>query len=323
MRVSVIFALLFCTPLWATAEPRVIEHRWGTTTVEGSPERVVSLSFIGHDFLLGLGVKPVALRFWYGDGPFGVWSWAVEALGDAEPDVIYGQIDVEAIALLEPDLITAQWSGITETEYRLLSRIAPTLPPARGETDFSSSWQVMTRQLGLALGKEATAEAGIRALEARFAALRSVYPDWQGKTAVTVWPGNMGAYKSLDLRGRFLEDLGFQVPAAIDALAGANAFYVRPSMEDLTPIDTDLLVWLHAPSAGDLIKAVPLRPTLSAYREGREVYFDNDLTAAISHSSPLALHYALDRVEPMIAAAIDGDPSTVVESAADIGILPE
>lgn len=310
-------------PITALGETRDIGHRWGKTIVEGTPERVVSLSFIGHDFLLGLGVAPVALRYWYGDGPFGVWPWAVDALGDAEPVVIYGAIDVEAIALLKPDLITAQWSGITETEYRLLSRIAPTLPPAEGETDFSSSWQVMTRQLGLALGREDAAEEQIESLNARYAAIRAAHRDWAGETAVTAWAGNLGVYTSLDLRSRFLVDLGFTAPPEIDAMAGSNAFYVRPSPEDLSPMDTSLLVWLYAAGAGDLINAIPLRKSMDAYHEGREIYFDNDLTGAISHSSPLALNYALDRVVPMIEAAMDGDPATVVDSAAAIGIAPQ
>lgn len=124
-----IVTLCMVSPLWA--EPRLLTHRYGVTEIEGSPQRVVSLSFIGHDFLLALGVRPIALRYWYGSGEHGVFPWAEAALGDAEPLVLYGDIDIEQIALLQPDLIVGQWSGMTETQYQLLSKIAPTLPPAK------------------------------------------------------------------------------------------------------------------------------------------------------------------------------------------------
>ena len=120
--------LLSTTALSAQDFPQTFEHRFGTTVVESRPERVVSLSYQNHDNFLALGVVPVGIRYWYGDYPFGVWPWAQEALGDAEPFVIEGEISIEAIAALEPDLIEAVWSGITEEEYQLLSEIAPVIP---------------------------------------------------------------------------------------------------------------------------------------------------------------------------------------------------
>lgn len=294
------------------AEQRGVEHRYGQTEVAGEPKRVVSLSFIGHDFLLALGVKPIAVRYWYGDHPFGVWPWAQNALGDAEPQVIRGGIDVEAIALLQPDLIVGQWSGMTETEYRLLSRIAPTLPPPPGESDYSASWQQMTRQIGRAMGLEARAEAQIAEIEARFAAIRAAHPEWQGKTAAAVWPDRIGAYTTADIRGQFLEQLGFVNAPGVEALAGPRTYNVRLSPEDLTPIDTDLLLWLTVSDPTAALARIRLRPSMRAFAEGREVVADPELTAALSHSSPLSLSYALDRILPMIAAAMDADPATEV-----------
>ena len=312
LRAALIFALLPLLPDTLTAETRVIEHRYGTTELSGTPERIVSLSFIGHDFLLGLGQVPIALRYWYGDGPFGVWPWAAAALGDTEPVVLYGAIDVEAIALLEPDLILAQWSGITETEYRLLSYLAPTVPPPAGATDYSATWQQMTRQVGLAIGREAQAEAQIAATEARFTRLREANPAWHGATAAAVWPDRIGIYTDEDLRGQFLENLGFVNAPGLDGMVGANSYNVRLSQEALGPLDTDILIWLTVSDPTAALSRIALRPNLRAYDEGREIVANPDLTAALSHSSPLAINYALDRLVPMIEAAIDGDPQTVV-----------
>lgn len=315
-------AVLLCAAGPVCAEPRQIEHRYGVTQIEGTPERVVSLSFIGHDFLLALDEVPIALRFWFGDNPRGVWPWAEAALGDAEPVLIYGNIDVEQIALLNPDLIVGQWSGMTETEYRLLSQIAPTLPPAKGEADYSSSWQVMTRQLGAALNKEDVARTVISRLEKRFADIRQRHPDWAGQTGVIAWPPQIGAFTSLDLRSRFLQDLGFVAPPEIDELASGNAFFVTLPQEDIDPIDADLLVWVHTGDLSGDLDRILLRKHMRAYQEGREAYADYDLTAALAHSSPLSLDYALDKLEPLIAAAMDGDPQTSVPSMVEEGAAP-
>lgn len=308
------FLCLMSVPAFSLADTRVLAHRFGETEVSGTPERVVSLSFIGHDYLLGFDVVPVALRYWYGDGPFGVWPWAADRLGPAQPVVIYGAIDVEAIALLEPDLILAQWSGITQTEYRLLSAIAPTLPPPPGASDYSASWQEMTQQIGRALGREPEAEAQIKDLTARFEAIRAAHPDWQGETAAAVWPDQIGAYTRADLRGQLLEQLGFTNAPGVEALVGADAYTVRISPENLDPIDTDLLLWLTVSDPQAALDRITLRPHMRAFAQGREVVADPMLTAALSHSSPLALTYALDRLVPLIEAAVDGDPTTQAEA---------
>ena len=271
-------------PVSLVAETRVLAHRFGETEISGTPERVVSLSFIGHDFLLGLDTVPIALRYWYGDGPFGIWPWATHKLDDAEPIVIYGGIDVEEIALLKPDLILAQWSGITEVEYQLLSRVAPTVPPPVGATDYSASWQQMLSQIGLALNKMDAAQAQIIQIEAQFERVRTVYPEWKVNTEVTVWPNQIGADTRSELRCKFMEELGFVNAPEVEALAINNTYNVRISRENLDPIDTDVLIWLTVSDPIAALDNIALRKTMRAYREGREVIADPVLTAAMSHS---------------------------------------
>ena len=60
---------------------------------------------------------------------------------------------------------------------------------------------------------------------------------------------------------------------------------------------------------------MPLRPTLTAYTEGREVVADPLLSGAFSHASPLSLEFVIDELVPELALAVDGDPTTVVPSA--------
>ncbi|MFY2823527.1 ABC transporter substrate-binding protein [Ruegeria sp. MALMAid1280] len=317
-------ALALC-PVAAGADsfPVEIQHKYGTTRIDSAPKKIVSLSFIGHDFLLALGVKPYALRKWYGTDPYGVWPWGHAALGNAQPVVMQGEINIEQIATMQPDLIMGQWSGITARDYALLSQIAPTVPPKAEYGDFGTPWQEMQRTAGIATGKSAEAEQWIKRIEDRFATIRETHPDWQGASSAMVWAGQTGAYTSRDIRGRFLEDLGFKVPDAINARGTLDNFYVLIPAEDLSPIDVDALVWIDAGTSVSALHRKPLRPTMRAYKEGREVYADPLLSAALSHSSPLSLDYALDRIVPLLEAAMDGDSATVVRSSRDAGILSE
>ncbi|MGR3622347.1 ABC transporter substrate-binding protein [Pseudophaeobacter sp.] len=303
--------------------PVLIEHQYGATTVPKEPQRIVSLSFIGHDFLLALGRPPHALRKWFGPHPYGVWPWAQEALGEAKPIVMQGEIDIEAIAAMQPDLIVGQWSGMTKREYQLLSRIAPTVPPQTQYGDYGTPWQAMLQTLGHATGRRDQAEDIIAALDARFQDIRQAHPDWQGARSVMVWAGQNGAYSARDIRGQFIEALGFKVPEAINTMASFNNYYVLIPPEDLSPIDVDALIWLDAGGSVSRLERMPLRPTLRAYGEGREIYADVLLSAALSHSSPLSLNYALDHLVPLLEAAMDGDPASAVASTAKAGLLPE
>ena len=165
LRAFLIALAVLAAPAAAQDFPVRIHHAFGTATIPKQPARVVSLSFIGHDFLLALGVKPHALRKWYGDHPHGVWPWAQKALGNAAPIVMQGEIDIEAIAVMKPDLIVGQWSGMTENDYRLLSQIAPTIAHRAEWGPYGAPWQEMLRTLGAATGHLERAEAEIARLE--------------------------------------------------------------------------------------------------------------------------------------------------------------
>ena len=131
------------------AFPVTIEHKFGETTIDAEPERVVSIGYNEHDFLLALGVVPVALRDWYGEQPNSVWPWAQDELGDATPEVLPStDLNFEQIAALDPDLIVGVWSGMTAEDYELLSAIAPTVAQPENYDDYGTPWQEQTLILG-------------------------------------------------------------------------------------------------------------------------------------------------------------------------------
>lgn len=90
---------------------RTIEHKFGSTEVPENPERVAAVGYNEADFVLALGVAPVGARDFI--GPFEEESrpWAQEELDGAEPKLVGGEeINFEAVAALEPDLILGIYS---------------------------------------------------------------------------------------------------------------------------------------------------------------------------------------------------------------------
>jgi iron complex transport system substrate-binding protein len=303
------------------AFPVTIEHKYGETTIDAEPLRVVSVGFGEHDGLLALGVTPVAVRDWYGDQPFATWPWAQDELGDAEPVVLASdEENFEQIAALDPDLIVGISSGMTEEQYEILSAIAPTVAQPDEYIDYGTPWDVALEITGRAVGRSAQAEQVIADTKQLFADAIADHPEFAGASAAVTFffEGQPGAYGSGDIRSRALTDLGFTIPTEIDALAG-DAFFVSISAEDLSVIDTDVVVWIGLGEDNTAaVRDLPTRPSTRAFREGREIVADDLLSGAFSHASPLSFEYVIEHLVPELALAVDGDPATAVPSASAI-----
>lgn len=299
------------------AFPVTIEHKYGETTIEERPERVVTVGYIEQDAVLALGVVPVGIRDWYGDQPNAVWPWAREALGDGEPQVLDASgINLEAVAALEPDVILGVSSGMTEEEYRDLSEIAPTITQSDEFVDYGVPWQEATLVIGEVLGEAERARELVDETEALIAEVAARNPEFAGASGVVAYhygDGKIGAYGAEDTRSRLLTALGFELPPAVVERAG-ESFYADFSTENIDLVDADVLVWISAGiTEAGFVEDEPLRPQLTAYREGREVLLsDPVLGGAWSFSSVLSIPFLLEELEPKLAAAVDGDPATPV-----------
>jgi len=306
-------------PVGEAAFPVSIEHKFGTTTIEAEPQRVVSVGFNDQDALLALGVVPVGIREWYGEQPFATWPWAIDALGDAEPEVLASaELNFEQITALEPDLIVGLSSGMTESDYATLAGIAPTIAQSAEYIEYGVPWDVGTLTVGRAVGRAAEAEALVTEVQDRIASIAAAHPEWAGQEVAVGYvlsDTEIGAYASGDPRPQLLAQLGLVTPAEFDELAG-DLFYSSFSFEEIGRLDRDVLVWIAStPEVMAQIEASPLRPTLQASTEGREVFLGQLEAGAFSFGSVLSLPYLLDALVPQIEAAIDGDPATVVPAA--------
>lgn len=295
----------------ASVFPVTVTHKFGASRIDAEPKRVVTVGYNDHDFVLALGVKPVAVREWFGERPQATWSWARDELGDAKPKVLSpAELNFEQIAALRPDLIVGVYSGITKSDYKRLSRIAPTVAQTDEHVDFAVPWQEQTRMIGRALGHEQRAEQLVNETEARLARARDDHPEFAKATALFAYRekrGSFGVYASDDPRGRFLRSLGFQAAEDIDKLAG-DQFFAQLSGEQTRLLDRDVLVMIDladvAASRDELMKD-PLYRRLDVVKDGRDVYPPVDAAAALSFSSPLSLPLAIDAIVPQLARAVD------------------
>ena len=293
--------------------PVTIEHKFGETTLEDRPERVVALGYTEQDTLFALGVEPVAVRYFFGDENSAVFPWAEEAANGAEPQVLnmpYGSLNYEAILALEPDLITAVDAGITQEEYDTLSQIAPTLAQSDEYIDFGTPWQEQVRRIGEAVGEAERAEELVSDLEARFEEVRNANPEFADKSVAVAYQnssGGYGFYTAQDSRAQFFENLGFVVPEELVEVAG-ESFYADLSEERLDLLDRDLLAFLDVPFAEEgtpPLEENPLLSRLEAVQEGRVLNVTGQEVDALQFGTVLSLDYLLENLVPDIAEVIE------------------
>ncbi|HMQ31574.1 MAG TPA: iron-siderophore ABC transporter substrate-binding protein [Chloroflexaceae bacterium] len=296
--------------------PVTIAHKFGETSIPAAPERVVALGYTDQDPILALGVVPVAVRYYFGDSEDQVWPWAEGALDGASPQVLnipFGELNAETIAALQPDLIVAVSSGITDADYATLAQIAPTLAQSADYVDFGVPWQEQTRVIGRALGREARAEELVAATEARFAELRAAHPAFAGATAAIAAPAADGQFffsGPEHERQRVLSALGFTLPEELAASAG-DSFYGTISGERLDLLDTDVLLVTASPSERAALEANPIFQQLGVVKAGRVIYLDTSgisddrVGPALVYSSVLSLPVVFDELVPRLASALE------------------
>lgn len=305
----------------AGSYPVTIAHKFGSTTVGSEPKRIVTVGLTDQDAVLALGKVPVGTTEWLGayKGALGPWATA-ELDGGATPALLKDTgtgPQAERIAALKPDLIIALYSGLTKEQYTTLSKFAPVLAQPKQYNDYGIPWELQTETIGKALGKEAEAKKLVDGVEAKFAAAREKHPDFAGATGVMATPyEGKFVFGSQDPRSRLLTSYGFSLPAGLDKAIG-DKFGANISEERTDLLNQKVAVWFVEDVAknAEKLHKDPTYGDLDVVKQGREVFVaeTSDFGNALSMGTVLSLPYAMDRLEPMLAAAVDGDPATKVE----------
>lgn len=303
-----------------TTFPITIPSTFGDTTIESKPERVATVNWGNHDVPIALGVVPVGISAAsYGDDDTdGILPWTYEGLeklgatGDRAPalfDETQG-IAFESVANVEPDVILAAYSGLTQEDFATLSAIAPTVSyPVYA---WGTNWRDMALIDGKALGLEAQAQALVADVEAQIADALAARPDVAGKTFAYAWidatdSSIINLYTPLDARVQLVEDLGMSVAPSVTALAGdTDQFFVTLSAEQADTLDdVDVLVVYGDDSTLATMQADPLLATIPAVARGSVAVVPDGipLSAATSGPTVLSVPWALDDYLDLFEAA--------------------
>lgn len=293
--------------------PQTVEHKFGETTVEAKPERIVIVGLTEQDTVLQLGYTPIATTEWYGEQPYAVWPWAREALGDAKPTVLSTAdgFDLETIASLRPDLILGVNAGIEQKDYDRLSKLAPTIAAPKDSTDYFSPWDQQVRLIAQALGVPERGDELIQQVKDDYARVAAEHPEFKGKTATFsqngFYNGELYVYPE-GLGTDFLSYLGFTINPKLTPLAKTPGEQVPISEERLDVIDADVIVFAtEKPEDVANFKKVPTFDLLDAVKGRRAVYTSATLSGAMYFLTPLSFAYVRERLTPELVKAVAGE----------------
>lgn len=272
-----------------------VDTRFGPVTVEKPPTRVVALGWSDAEAALALGVQPVGASDWLGFGGKGVGPWAEDLYQQAPRLLGTTEIDYEAVAALQPDLILNTRSDNDQAKHETLAKIAPTIGAPEDVIPYGTTWKQQVELVSKALFKEDEGRRIIADLEAKFADNRK----FEGKTTVVgaYFDGKFGAYVSGDSRTDFMKAIGFTPRREVEDLA-AGTFYVDISTERLDLLAADLTVLFPIGGDASALKGNPLVPEKALVLE------DEDLVNAFSSGSSLGTAYALDHAVPLFSQAL-------------------
>lgn len=252
-----------------------VEHAMGKTEVPANPKRVVILTNEGTEALLELGVKPVgAVKSWTGD-PW--YPHIKDKMKDVKVVGDEGQVNVETIASLKPDLIIGNKMR-HEKVYEQLKAIAPTVfsETLRGE------WKDNFKFYAKALNKEKEGQKVVADYESRMKDLKGKLGDKvnQEISMVRFMPGDVRIYHGDTFSGVILKELGFKRPGDQnkDDFAERNV-----SKERISFIECDVLFYFtfdkgNEKKGSELEKEYindPLFKNLNAVKNGKAYKVDD------------------------------------------------
>jgi iron complex transport system substrate-binding protein len=307
------------TPAASEGFPMTIEHAFGSTTLEGKPERVATVNWANHEVPLALGVVPVgmaAANFGDDDGD-GLLPWVEERLAelDAETPVLFDEtdgIDFEAVSDTDPDVILAAYSGLTQEDYDTLSEIAPVV--AYPEAAWSTPWRDVIEVNARGMGMPEEGEELVATIEAEIADAVAQYPQLEGRSTMFlthVDPADLSEvsfYTTHDTRTAFFEDLGLATPASVAEASAANdQFSGTISAEQVdTFADVDIVVTYGDEDLVATLEADPLLSQMPAVASGAIVSLPGTSPlGTAANPTPLAISWVLDDYLALLARAAD------------------
>lgn len=298
---------------WQTVE---IEGALGTATIESEPQRIVTLGQGSTETAIALGVTPVGMEEYpWGSDETGYMPWIYEALtekGEELPEQFTGatELDVEAILELEPDLVLAPWSGLTQEQYDELSGFVPVV--AYPEQPWTIEWDQQIEIIGEALGKPDEAQGLIDDIHTQFEEAK--VPEYEGLTFSYIYntgPGTLGVFYPEEQRAAMVQALGLEIDPVVEELRGEfdapGTQSASIGLENADKLkDSDLIFTFYSDEASrEEVTAQDLYASIPAIERGSVVApTDQPFVTASSIINPLTVPWAIERYKPLIDEAI-------------------
>ncbi|WP_276354834.1 iron-siderophore ABC transporter substrate-binding protein [Cohnella caldifontis] len=302
----------------ASEYPITIQHAFGETVIPSKPERVVTIQWANHDVALALGVVPAgfsAANYGVQDDS-GLLPWTakkLKELGVERPNVFQDTdgLDFEAISDADPDVILAAYSGITQEDYDILTKIAPVV--AYPTSPWTTTWREQVLLNATGMGMKAEGEKLIRDTENLIKEKAGKFPEMQGKKVV--W-ANFSAkdlskfhiYTPADPRGAFLTELGMNYPESVTKqIKDPTGYSLNVSAENADILnDADLIIGYGGEDLYQAVKADSLLGKIPAIQRGSVVFIGNGTPLAASgNPNPLSIAYTIDEYLELIQGAVN------------------
>ena len=305
------------------AFPVTITHRFGETTIDAEPKRIVCVGLKEQDDLLAVGVVPVGASPWldFADGNKILGPWTKDALGSGlVPETLDNTngIPFEAVAALQPDLILALYAGPSQADYTKLTAIAPTVTFGKEYVNYGIPWDVQAEIVGRAVGRPQAMAERIAASKKAVTDAAAANPGFRDQTTMVITPyEGIYVYGEQDPRTRLMYELGLVNPPGFDDLfaADTDTFGGNISPEKAEILDVGVLVCFADEGEQQQQIETSLFKNQDVYRQGRTIWLrtGDDATLPFSFLTALSLPYLLASFVPRVAAAADGDPATSTE----------
>ncbi len=278
----------------SSKEAYSVKHAMGTTTIKGTPKRVVILTNEGTESLLSMGVTPVgAVKSWTGD-PW--YDHIKDKMKDTKVVGTESQINIEAIAKLKPDLIIGNKMR-QEEQYEKLSAIAPTVFAETLRGDWKENFSLYAE----ALNKKEKGKEVLKNYHDRIKRIKGELGDKvnQKVSMVRFMDGDVRIYHKDSFSGVILDELGFARPEDQQK----NDFAEKNVTKERIPaMDGDVLFYFTYDTGDGKASSLekdyiedPLFKNLSVYKKGN-VHEVND-TIWNTAGGVIAANLMLDDIE--------------------------
>lgn len=299
--------------------PVTVKHAFGETVIKEQPKRIATVAWANHEVPLALGIVPVGMSkaTWGDEDGDGFLPWVKAKLDElgGETPALFDETDgipFEEVDATKPDVILASYSGITEEDYKTLSKIAPVIafPKIAWGTTMDEMIQLNSQAMGMAQeGDKLIADLASTVKDAA-----EKHPDLAGKKAAWAFfnaddLSKVGLYTAHDPRAKFLLDVGLETPTVIkDQSSASETFHVEVSTEKPELFDdVDFFIMYGTEDNAPLVAAMQAHPLVSrikAVAENRLVFLGNGSLGASANPSPLSIPATIDEYLTKLAEGL-------------------